>query len=46
MDKLATNNLELKIKSEAVKLKAANAPEHPWRWEMIPKEQGVNELKL
>lgn len=48
MDKLAIDNLELKMKSEAVKSKAADVSaawvEHPWRWEMIPKEQGVNEL--
>lgn len=48
MDKIAIDNLELKIKSKAVKSKAVNVPaawvEHPWRWEMIPREQGVNEL--
>lgn len=50
MDKLAIDNLELKMKSEAVKSKAAGVSaawvEHPWRWEMISKEQGVNELWL
>lgn len=50
MDKLAIDNLELKMKSEAVKSKAADVSaawvEHPWRWEMIPKEQGVNELEV
>lgn len=47
MDKLATDYLELQMKSEAVKSKLADVlaawVEHLWRWEMIPKEQGMNE---
>lgn len=48
MDKLAIDNLELKMKSEAVKSKATDVSaawvEYPWRWEMVSKEQGENEL--